>query len=174
MKDMYYNKIEELDGIKNVLSEASKAINDPYRTINDSPISDVLSGAIGAGLGGGIGFAALYYGGTVGLSAAGITSGLAAAGGLVGGGMVAGMAVLAAPAVILGGAGIYLAKQSKMKKLKQEKERLYNEAIRKHEAIIRKLTQEADASKERADYLQGLNILLQKIIKELKHDLNAA
>ena len=44
--------------------------------------------------------------GLFGLSAAGITSGLAAAGALVGGGMVAGIAVLAAPAVILGGAAL--------------------------------------------------------------------
>ena len=54
------------------------------------------------GAGGAIGFAALYLGGPiVGLNAAGIAGGLAAAGALVGGGMAAGIAVLAAPAVLL-------------------------------------------------------------------------
>ena len=33
------------------------------------------------------------------------------------------------------------------------------------------LKQETDADKERIDYLNGLNILLQAAIKDLKHDL---
>ena len=45
------------------------------------------------------------------------------------------------------------------------------EAIKKHEAIIRALKEEADASKERIDYLQSLNVLLQRAIHDLKADL---
>ena len=41
----------------------------------------------------------------------------------------------------------------------------------KHEAIIRALKEEADATKERLDYLQSLNILLRQAIKDLKFDL---
>jgi hypothetical protein len=33
---------------------------------------------------------------------------------------------------------------------------------------------EADADKERMDYLQSLNILLQQAIKDLQHDLGVA
>ena len=33
---------------------------------------------------------------------------------------------------------------------------------------------EVDADKERMDYLQSLNILLQQAIKDLKHDLGIA
>ena len=33
------------------------------------------------------------------------------------------------------------------------------------------MKEEADADKERMDYLQSLNILLQQAIKDLRHDL---
>ena len=46
----------------------------------------------------------------MGLSAAGLTSGLAAAGVLIGGGMAAGVAVLAAPIAVLGIVGYSIAK----------------------------------------------------------------
>ena len=57
----------------------------------------MLAGALGAGIGGTGSLAALYGLGTVGLSAVGITSGLATIGSVVGGGMVAGVFVMAAP-----------------------------------------------------------------------------
>ena len=105
------------------------------------------------------------------MSAAGITSGLAAAGSIVGGGMVAGVFVLAAPAVVLAAGGVGVAAHLKNKQLRQEKERLYKEALVKHQAIIDALKEEADATKERMDYLQSLNILLQQAIKDLRKDL---
>ena len=85
--------------------------------------------------------------------------------------MVAGVFVLAAPAVVLAAGGVGVAAHLKNKQLKQEKERLYKEALAKHEAIIRMMKEEADADKERLDYLQSLNILLQQAIKDLKKDL---
>ena len=78
---------------------------------------------------------------------------------------------MAAPVVVLAGGGILLASNLKNKQLKQEKERLYKEALQKHEAIIQALKIEADADKERLDYLQSLNILLTQAIKDLKNDL---
>lgn len=124
---------------------------------------------------GGVGsFAALYGLGTVGLSAPGITSGLAVAGSVVGGGMVAGVFVLAAPIAALAAGGVGLAAHLKNKQLRQEKERLYKEALKKHEAIIQALKSEADADKERYDYLQRLNILLTQAIKDLRKDLGKA
>ena len=121
----------------------------------------LIGAAIGAGIGGVGSFAALYgLGSVVGFSAAGITSGLAAAGSIVGGGMVAGVFVLAAPVAALAAGGVGLASHFKNKQLRQEKERLYKEALKKHEAIIQALKYEANADKERLDYLQSLNILL--------------
>ena len=67
-----------------------------------------------------------------------------------------------------------VASHLKNKQLRQEKERLYNEALKKHEAIIKSMKSEADADKERMDYLQSLNILLQQAIKDLQHDLGVA
>ena len=172
-KDMNFQSVDSLQSVVNVVNEAAAALNDKKRTIKESAIPEVLSGALGAGIGGIGSFAALYGLGTVGLSAAGITSGLAAAGS-VGGGMVAGVFVLAAPAVVLAAGGVGVAAHLKNKQLKQEKERLYQEALRQHEAIIKALKEEVNADKERLDYLKSLNILLQRAVEDLQHDLGVA
>ncbi|KFN88025.1 hypothetical protein H702_04850 [Streptococcus equinus JB1] len=169
---MVFQSVESLQQVVNVVNEAAAAVNDKSRTIRESAIPEVLAGALGAGIGGVGSFAALYgLGSVVGLSAAGITSGLATAGSIVGGGMSAGIFVLAAPVAVLAAGGVGLAAYLKNKQLRQEKERLYKEALKKHEAIIQALKSEADADKERLDYLQSLNILLTQAIKDLKKDL---
>lgn len=174
-KDMVFQSVESLQQVVNVVNEAAAAVNDKSRTIRESAIPEVLAGALGAGIGGVGSFAALYgLGSVVGLSAAGIASGLATAGSIVGGGMVAGIFVLAAPVAVLAARGVGLAAHLKNKQLRQEKERLYKEALKKHEAIIQALKSEADADKERLDYLQSLNILLTQAIKDLKKDLGKA
>ena len=174
-KDMNFQSVEALQSVVNVVNEAAAALNDKKRTIRESAIPEVLAGALGAGIGGVGSFAALYgLGSVVGLSAAGITSGLAAAGSIVGGGMVAGVFVLAAPVVVLGGVGVGVASHLKHKQLRQEKERLYKEALSKHDAIIKALKEETDADKERLDYLQSLNILLQRAIEDLQKELGVA
>lgn len=171
---MNFKSVDSLQQVVNVVNEASVALHDKSRTIKESAIPEVLVGALGAGIGGAGSFVALYGLGTIGLSAAGITSGLATAGGIVGGGMVAGVFVLAAPAVVLAAGGVGVAVHLKNKQLRQEKERLYQEALKKHEAIIQALKDEANADKERLDYLQSLNILLAQAVKELRHDLGVA
>ena len=85
--------------------------------------------------------------------------------------MAAGVFVLAAPVAVLGGVGVGVASHLKHKQLRQEKERLYKEALSKHDAIIKALKEEADADKKRLDYLQSLNILLQRAITDLQKDL---
>ncbi len=173
-KEMNFKSVDSLQGVVNVVNEAAAALDDKTRTIKESAIPEVLAGALGAGIGGIASFAALYGLGTVGLSAAGITSGLAAAGAIVGGGMVAGVFVLAAPVAVLAAGGVGLAAHLKNKQLKQEKERLYQEVLRKHEAIINAMKDEAEATQERLDYLQSLNILLTQAIKDLQHDLGVS
>ena len=170
-ENIVFPSVDSLQQVVNVINEAAAAVNDKTRTIRESAIPEVLAGALGASIGGVGSFAALYGMGVVGLSAAGITSGLAAAGGIVGGGMVAGVFVLAAPVALFAVGGVLLASDLKNKQLKQEKERLYKEALKKHEGIISALKAEADADKERLDYLQSLNILLTQAIKDLKNDL---
>lgn len=173
-KKMNFKNMESLSLVTKVLNEADSALGDKRRTINESSIPEVLAGALGAGIGGAGSLAALYSLGLTGLSAAGITSGLAAAGGLVGGGMVAGIGVLAAPVALLAAGGVGITAHYKNKQLKEQKERLYKEALRKHEAIIQEMKKEADASKERVEYLQSINIALQQAIKDLREDLGIA
>lgn len=171
-KNIIYKNIEALQPIVNIINEAASAINDKTRTISKSSIPEVLTGVLGAGIGGVFSFTALYGLGTVGFSAAGITSGLATAGGIIGGGMVAGIFVLATPIALLAATGVGVASHIKGKQLKQEKEKLYQEALKKHQAIIMSLKEETDASKKRLDYLQSLNIILTKVIEDLRKDLN--
>lgn len=174
-KDIIFRSVDSLKQVVNVVNEAAEAVKDKKRTIKESAIPEVLAGALGAGIGGVGAFAALYYlGAVVGLSAPGITSGLAAAGTVVGGGMVAGVFVLAAPVAVLAAGGVGVAAHINNKQLGQEKERLYKEVLARHEAIIKALKDEADADKERLDYLQSLNILLQRYVKDLRHDLDMA
>lgn len=180
-EDMKFQSVEALQQVVNVVNEAAAALNDKNRTMRESAIPEVLAGALGAGVGAVGSFAALYGLGTVGLSAAGIMSGLAAAGGgasvLVGGAVsasVAGVFVLAAPIAILAAGGVGIAAYLKRKQLKQEKERLYQAAIAKQNAIVKALRAESSADKERIEYLTSLNILLQQAIKDLKADLGQA
>lgn len=174
-KEMKFQSQDALKTVQAVIDDADAALKDKSRRIEDSPIGEAVAGAVGVGIGAGIGFAGLYLGGSVvGLSAAGITSGLAAAGGVIGGGMAAGIAVLAAPAVVLGGAGIGVASHIKNKKLREAKELIYKNALAKQNAILNALKEESNADKERIEYLNGLNILLQSAIKDLQHDLGIA
>ena len=171
-KDKKFQSQDALRTVQSVINDADAALKDKSRCMENSPIGEAVAGAVGVGVGVGIGFARLYLGGpVVGLSAAGITGGLAAAGGLIGGGMVAGIAVLAAPAVILGGAGVGVASHKKNKKLRETKELIYKNALEKQTTILKALKEECNADKERIEYLNGLNALLQSAIKDLKYDL---
>lgn len=173
-KELNFKTMDSLKNVTNVINEANVALNDSSRTIAKSAIPEVLTGALGAGAGSAISFAALYGLGTVGLSAAGITSGLAAAGAIVGGGMAAGVGVLALPVAALAATGVGITAAVKRKKLLQEKQRLYNEAIRKQNAIIEELNRTVKYNKKRIDYLTSINIVLQKAIRDLKADIDAA
>ncbi|MGM0806467.1 MAG: hypothetical protein ACQET8_17130 [Bacillota bacterium] len=170
-KKALYKNIDALNPIVRVVNEAAVAVEDKKRTISSSDIPEVLGAVVGIGSGGAIGLGLLSILGTSGFSAAGITSGLAAAGSFVGGGMLAGIGVIAAPAAILGVMGYGLLAANKKKKLIQIKEVLLQEAIKKHDAIMIELKNELNQTKERMEYLQSLNILLQGAIKDLKADL---
>lgn len=106
--------------IKQEKARAEKDVQDIMKRLNsDAPtMTEGLSALLGSGTGAAAGsLAALGALGVSGFSAAGITSGLATAGALVGGGMVAGIGVLAAPVAILGITGYAIAKNGKMLKL---------------------------------------------------------
>jgi hypothetical protein len=173
MKDTVpiYKNADSLKPVEKLVTEANEAISDTTRVASDDDdMNEALVAAGGVGVGGGIGFAALYFAGVTGLSAAGITSGLAAAGSLIGMGMVGGIAVLAAPALLLGIGGYAWTAQRNKKKLFEKKEMLLQEVLRKHNAIIKELKNTSVKNKKRTDYLTRLNILLQAAITDLRHD----
>lgn len=149
-KEPLYKNAESLKPVDKLVKEANAAISEPERVASDDgDMNAALAAAGGIGAGGVIGFAALYYAGVTGLSAVGITSALAAAGTLVGGGMAAGIAVLAAPAVLLGvGAYAWTAQRNK-KRLIEKKEMLLQEILRKHNGIISELNKTSNKNKER-------------------------
>ena len=96
--------------------------------------------AVGGALGASASFTALVFAGTTGLSAVGITTGLAAAGTLVGGGMVAGIGVLAAPVALSAVAGYALVKRRRNAKLAAA----LGTAIRKLYRIHKRLAENAE------------------------------
>lgn len=174
-EDMKFPTLESMQSVVKVINDASEALKDKDRVIADSPLSEVLTGSLGAGIGGAASFAALYGLGAAGGSTAGITSGLAAARPVIKAGRVAGIFGLA-PSIVGLGLGIGIAsalryKQLKQEKLQQEKERMYQEAIKKQNAILKALREENNANKDRIDYLTKINIRLVHAIKDLMHDL---
>ncbi|SMP72471.1 hypothetical protein [Anoxynatronum buryatiense] len=166
-----FKSLDALKPVVTIVNEAGEAAKDKRRTIANSSIPNVLGGVLGAGAGGAVSFAALYGLGVAGVGAAGITSGLVTAGTIIGGGMVSGVFVLAAPLAGMTAAGVGIAGAKKRKQLQQEKERLLKAAIEKHHAIVASLKEEVKITKERAEYLNSLNILLQQAIKDLQDDL---
>ncbi|MDD3020564.1 MAG: hypothetical protein PHX61_06230 [Alphaproteobacteria bacterium] len=170
-QEVNFKNLDALVPVEKVIREAESAMHDSSRTVSTSSIPEVLGGVSGMGVGAAGSFTALYFLGTTGLSAAGITSALATAGALVGGGMVAGIGVLAAPVAILGVAGYGIFAHKKYKKLIQAKEALLQRAIQLRDGIIRQLKATSTENKERLDYLNKLNTLLQAAIKDLQADL---
>lgn len=72
--DMKFRSMDALKTVQSVIDDADAVLKDKSRKIKDSPIGEAAAGAVGVGAG--IGFVGLYFGGTVtGLSAAGITVG---------------------------------------------------------------------------------------------------
>jgi len=171
MSKHIYKNLDALEPVKKVLTEADEALKDNRRTINTSGMPEVLGAVAGGAIGVGAGLTLVSTLGVAGLGAAGITSGLATLGAIVGGGMVAGIFVAGAPMAILGVSGYALMSHQNKKKLMQAKEALHQEAIRKHDAIIRELNDKINLTEERGQYLGALNILLQQIIKDLEADL---
>lgn len=176
MAEKNFKSLDSLKNVESVINEASEALNDKKRTIVQSAIPDVLVGALGAGIGGAGSFAAIIALAGGPLTGGAILHALAVAGGGVAavlgtGAAITGIFVLAAPAVVLAAGGVGVSAAIKGKKLKEAKDRLLKLAIEKEHSINVALKQEVTATKERADYLNSLNILLQRAIQDLQADM---
>lgn len=114
-----------------------------------------LSTALGASIGGGISYAALSYAGITGLSASGVTSGLAA----LGSGMVAGIGVLSLPVAAVGGMGYFAVKRVN----KNKKEKFITEQIAKLlDLKIKALETSKDFFREEISKIEILTLTFKK------------
>lgn len=163
---------------KEMRNFAQKAKEIADRGIDDAYAQDALKGAI-AGLSGvGVPLAAVYFSGSViGLSAAGITSGLAALG--LGFGMVPGIGV-----AILIGAAIFMVAQNCLdiggkkqeKKVRLERERRAEQVIRNLQNTINQLIDKiSELEKKAQDAVANREAIykLQDIIRNLRQIRNA-
>jgi len=152
-----YETMAALKPIQKLVSEAGTALNDKARTLLDSDIPELLGAAGGIGVGAAAGAGILTIGSASGAAgAAALTSGLATAGSLIGGGMLAGIGVVAAPAVVLGAAGVWAVGRHNRNKLFEVKESLLQEALRKRDALLTELQSTNSANHERVAYLSSL------------------
>ena len=95
-----------------------------------------------------------------------------AVGKVFGGGKGTGAFVLAAPVAALITSEVVTYIDDKQKKqVQEEKERLQKEAMRKQEAVIPALKQEAQISRERQDYLENLNKQLQEALEDFQREV---
>lgn len=62
--DMKFQSQDALKTVQSVIDDADAALRDKSRRIKDSPIGEAVAGAFGVGVGAGIGFAGLYFGGS--------------------------------------------------------------------------------------------------------------
>ena len=86
--------------------------------------------------------------------------------------MAAGIAVVAAPALLLGLGGYWVVNKHKEAHRREEQEARLQEAIRKHDALLRELQEETNASADRIGYLQHLVGQLQLLIVALRAELS--
>lgn len=169
-----YESMAALKPIQKLVSEAGAAINDKARTLLNSDIPELVGAASGVGVGVAAGAGILSVGSASGAAgAAALTSGLATAGSVIGGGMLAGIGVVAAPAVVLGAAGVWAVGRRNKNKLFETKEVLLQEALRKRDSLLSELHGMNSANQERIAYLKGLVVQLQAAVDNLHADLRA-
>lgn len=168
MSGEFDEKLDDEDFLKGLYADLDKIDAEA----GDS--SALLGAAAGAGVGAAASFAALYGLGVTGLSAAGITSGLAAAGTIIGGGMVAGIGVLAAPIAVLGVAGYALVNHNRQQRIKQLQRDVLAKALQKQSAILQRLERSAELSEAAVRELRDRNAVLVQIIEALRRKGAAA
>ena len=166
-KDMNYRSIESLERIERLCDEVDIVLDNKKTKRRGLPLFVGVLIIIGCLLLAMLFVYVLIFNlGTVGLSAAGITSALAAIGGGMVGGIFAIGLIIALPPIIAGTIFFTIREL----KFKSEKDSLYKEALKKHEAVLRALKEQRDEDAEKMEYLNELNIMLKRTIRELNED----
>lgn len=140
---MKFQSEDTLKRVQLIIDDTDKVLKDKYRKMKDSPIVEALKVASGIEAGLDIDLSEFFC--EIGKLAGGFA---------------------------LGGPGFLLVKYYiKNKRMREAKELLYKETIAKQTAILKALKEESDADKERIEYLNSLNTLLQAAINDLNNDL---
>ncbi|WP_162899076.1 hypothetical protein [Deinococcus ficus] len=85
--------------------------------------------------------------------------------------MVAGLAVAALPVAALAVGGYAFVNGRNQKHLKRREQVLFQEALQQHQKLIEQLRKDANATRERQEYLESLVVLLKDAIRRLGEDL---
>ncbi|MCZ6156442.1 hypothetical protein O6B72_06410 [Campylobacter ureolyticus] len=157
--------------IKQEKEKTQKEVEEAMKMLHsDAPtMTEGVSALLGSGIGAAGSWATLGTIGVAGYSASGITSGLAAAGSVVGGGMVAGVAVLAAPVAALGVIGYAIAKKRKNAKIAVA----VATAIKKLYSIQERLMQNAEYFKEELVSIKAMLDIIETNAKKDKINYSA-
>lgn len=160
---MAYETIEDLKLIEAELADTDRLLDqESDQSVRGAIASTAVAlGAGGAGIAGG--GAALFFAGVTGFSAVGITSGLAAIGSIVGGGMLAGLGLLAAGPVLLAGGGFLIARHLKVKNFREARDKLRASAMTRRDFLRNLVDKNQDLGDRLAEYKVHLNRLTQMI-----------
>jgi len=145
------------------IQEANEKILAIFQELERSApgLDTALAGITGLVGGGAISYTALWFAGVNGLSAAGLTSGLATLGSIAGGGMATGVGVVVIPVVVLGG-GAYIAHDYyKDKKRMAKLSAALNVAISRLYSVQDRLIANAEYYKNEIAILKGQIFMLE-------------
>lgn len=150
MAKVYFNSEARLKEAQAVINEADLILKNKKMTIKDSQMKAALNASLAA-----TGYCTFST----------VSRTLPSA-------MVTG-AVLPAILPVIGIIGV-IAAVTAAKKIAKQKEAVYQEAIKKQNEIIKALSEERAADKERIDALTAMNKTLQSIIVQLESDMKVA
>ncbi len=160
---MKYETIDDLKRAEEELAEFDRALDQESNREVIEAVTEITGGAIGAGVGTGGGMAAIYFAGTLGFSGPGIVSGLAAIGAVVGGGMLAGIGIVVAAPLVLGGGGLVLVRHLRSRKFREARLRLRQHAQARHEFLERLIREKEELGESLEKYRFYLDRLTRMI-----------
>lgn len=160
---MKYETIDDLKRAEGELAELDRMLDQESDERVVNAMSEIMGGAVGGGTGLGGGLAAVYFAGILGFSGPGIVTGLAAIGAVVGGGMLAGIAIVAAAPVALGVGGVFAARYWRNRKFDEARERLRQHAGARRDFLERLIREKGDLGESLDKYRSQLERLTQMI-----------
>lgn len=156
---MKYETIEDLKRVEDELTEVDRLLDQEDDVSVKGAIQETAVALAGGGVGIAGGGVALFFAGVTGFSAVGITSGLAAIGAIVGGGMIAGIGLLAAGPVLLAGGGYLGMRYLRQKKFNDARSKLREHVLKRRDFLHRLVTEKSELGEKLGEYRVHLDRL---------------